>query len=212
MELIKKKNWSQLFIIYTRYLIGSAFVFASIVKIKGERFTAESGALEPINSAWHFFEVMYESGIYWQFIGIAQLIAGGLLMTQRYAKLGAVINFPIILNIFLITISYEFKGTPVITGLMLLANITLLIWHWDELKIFLNYKPELSNEFRMEHDPIWTIFGVLLFLFIALHRVLVPLSGLWVWFILGSTLSITGLLLGLARERKRRTIKASLER
>ena len=103
MNKLKQNFWANIFIIYTRYLIGGAFVFSSIVKLEGHRFTAKSGANEPINSSFHFFETMYQSGIYWQFIGLGQLVAGALLMTQRFAKLGALVYFPIIVNIFMIT-------------------------------------------------------------------------------------------------------------
>ena len=50
MSSLKNKVWLQIFIIYTRYLIGSAFVFASIVKIKGNRFTTDSGELGRITT------------------------------------------------------------------------------------------------------------------------------------------------------------------
>jgi len=35
MNKIKERVLPQIFIIYTRYLIGGAFVFASLIKIKG---------------------------------------------------------------------------------------------------------------------------------------------------------------------------------
>lgn len=85
MEAIKRKILPQIIIIYTRYLIGGTFVFASLIKIKGTRFTSVSGESNPINSAWHFFETMYQSGLYWKFIGVCQLLAGFLLMTQRFS-------------------------------------------------------------------------------------------------------------------------------
>jgi hypothetical protein len=110
-------------VIYSRYLLGGSFVFASLIKLKGQRFTTDSGAAEPINSSLHYFETMYQSGLYWKFIGLGQLLAGFLLMTQRYSKLGALINFPIIANIFVITLSYYFAFTPIIVGLMLLATV-----------------------------------------------------------------------------------------
>ena len=78
----------QLGIIYTRYLVGGAFVFASLIKIKGHRFTQvadDAGG----HSGGHFFEMMYQSGLYWQFLGWAQLVAGLLLLTQRFALLEA---------------------------------------------------------------------------------------------------------------------------
>ena len=105
MKYLKNNLWIQLFIIYSRYLIGGAFVYSSIVKIKGLRFTSFDGSNYPINSPFHFFETMYQSGVYWQFLGWVQLIAGLLLMTQRYSKLGALLFVAIISNIFVITIS-----------------------------------------------------------------------------------------------------------
>jgi len=63
-------------VIYTCYLLGGAFVFASLIKIKGKRSTLMSGEAEPLNSALHFFATMYQSGMYWKFIGLGQLLAG----------------------------------------------------------------------------------------------------------------------------------------
>ena len=210
MEKLKQRLILQIFIIYTRYLIGGAFVFASIVKIKGNRFTAESGESNPINSAWHFFETMYQSGLYWKFIGIAQLIAGFFLMTQKFSKLGALINFPIILNIFIITLSYYFAFTPIITGLMLLANTLLIIWEWNELKILFNLKPKLDTSTRLEKDILWQIIGLILFLFTFIYRVLIDEYKVGLWVIICFLIGFIGLILGLYRERKRKDINNTI--
>lgn len=178
---IKENLLAQLFVIYTRYLVGSGFVFASIVKIKGERFTTVSHEDAAFGTAFHFFETMYQTGIYWQFLGWGQLIAGLLLMTQRFAKLGAVVFFPIILNVFVITISMDFSYTPVITFLMLCANILLLLWHWDELKILLNLPPETPQPNRLENNRIWEITGWILFLLTAGYRALYTLYNPILW-------------------------------
>jgi hypothetical protein len=114
----------QLAVIDTRYLVGGAFVFASLVKIKGHRFTQMEGTVAGHNPGY-FFEMMYQSGLYWQFIGWVQLGAGLLLLTQRYALPGELVYLSIIADIFVITVSCDFGGTPVITGLMLLAG---LLW------------------------------------------------------------------------------------
>lgn len=206
MNRIKEKIVAQIFIIYTRYLIGGAFVFASLIKIKGHRFTTESGALSPINSAWHFFETMYQSGLYWQFIGVAQLIAGLLLMTQRFSKLGALINFPIILNVFVITLSYYFAYTPVITGLMLLANLLLIIWEWDEIKVLFNLPPRIDKSPRLEKDIHWQIVGLILFLFTFIYRVLIDKYDVGFWILSCISIGLIGLILGLYRERKRKHV------
>ncbi|MCL6219962.1 hypothetical protein [Zunongwangia pacifica] len=204
MSRIKEKILPQIFIIYTRYLIGGTFVFASLIKIKGHRFTSESGELNPINSAWHFFETMYQSGLYWQFIGITQLIAGFFLMTQKFSKLGALISLPIILNIFIITLSYYFAYTPVITGFMLLANLLLIIWEWNELKILFNLNPNFNENVRLEKDVLWQIVGLILFVFTFIYRALVDKYNLGFWMLTCFFIGFIGLMIGLYREKKRK--------
>lgn len=183
--------------IYTRYLLGGAFVFASLIKLKGQRFTTLSGANEPINTAFHYFETMYQSGIYWQFIGLGQLVAGVLLMTQRYAKLGALVYFPIITNIFVVTISYEFSGTPIITGGMLLANIVLLLWEWGELKIFFNLPYQQPINSKITRHKIWEITGVALFIFTFVYRLLVDQYDALMWAAVCFIIEVIGLIMGI---------------
>lgn len=197
---MKNNIYNQIFIIYLRYLLGFAFIFSSIVKIQGLPFTSESGIDNPINSAWHYFETMYQSGVYWRFIGIAQFIAGSLLITQRFAKLGAIAYLPIIANIFIVTISYEFSGTPIITGLMLLSTLFLIYWDWNTFKILVNKKPTLETKKRLENDKTWQITG-LIFL------ILTPISTFFatqkVSIIIFLTLFIIGVLALIIGFRKR---------
>lgn len=206
MDIIKKSIWAQLFIVFTRYLIGGAFVFASVVKIMGNRFTAESGANNPIDSAWHFFETMYASGLYWKFIGIAQLFAGFLLLTQRYAKLGALVNLPIIANVFVITLSYYFAYTPVITGLMLLANILLILWDWNELKILVNLSSTPAPIRRLEKDSLWAVMGLVLFVQIICCKLFLNQATAPFWLLSFPLIAMIGLILGLKREFKRKRL------
>ncbi len=205
MNRLKSFFLAQIFIIYTRYLIGGAFVFSSIIKIKGKRFTTYSQEDAPLGSAMHFFETLYQTGGYWQFIGWAQVLAGFLLMTQRYAKLGAVINFPILLNVFVITISMDFGGTPLITGLMLAANLMLLIWHWGELKSLINlpYTPEPKDQ--EEDKPLWAITGVLLFSFTAGYRLIIDFYNPFFWFGLGFLIGFGAFLIRLVQRYRAKT-------
>ncbi|QQS36661.1 MAG: hypothetical protein IPM56_01515 [Ignavibacteriales bacterium] len=201
LNKVKENLFAQIFVVYTRYLIGGALVFASLIKIKGYRFTTLSGENEPINSAWHFFETMYQSGLYWKFIGLGQLAAGFLLMTQRYSKPGALLAFPITSNIFVITISYYFALTPVITGMMLLANCILIFWEWNELKILFNLKPEIENKTRFEKDITWQLTGLGLFLFTFIYRVIVDYYNIFFWGIICVTIGGLGLIIGLTRKK-----------
>ncbi len=133
--------WLGWFTVMTRVLLAIGFVPSGLTKLLGNRFTL----LDLDNPIGFFFEAIYQTGIYWQFIGFAQLTAAILLLIPRTATLGAVLYFPIILNIFLITVSLNFTGTPFITGPMLLASIYLLCWDYDVLKNLMRPTPVPSS-------------------------------------------------------------------
>jgi hypothetical protein len=184
-------------------LIGGTFVFASLIKIKGLRFTGSSGADAPIHSAWHFFETMYQSGLYWQFLGFGQLVAGFFLMTQRYSKLGAVAFYPIILNVFVITVSYNFGGTIFITGMMLLANTMLILWDWNNFRVFFNQPLIEDNPNRLEYDMIWQWTGLILFVFTASYRIYTDVYNLFFWFATCFLIGLSAFIIWVWKNRKR---------
>ena len=196
-QSLKSSLLLQLGIIYTRYLVGGAFVFASLIKIKGHRFTqiADEGG----HSVGHFFEMMYQSGLYWQFIGWAQLLAGLLLLTQRYALLGALAYLSIIANIFVITISYDFAGTSVITGLMLLAGMLLLAWDWNRLRVLINQPAGPETTSPLFESRLWEVVGAGLFVFTAGYRTYTDRYNLLLWFGGCVGLGAAGLLLAWRR-------------
>jgi hypothetical protein len=170
LDVLKQKPYFQIFTIYLRYLVGSAFVIAAfgMGKFSNHPIGSSSGAsLDSLMPIQQFFRVMADSGLYWNFIGWSQVIAGGLLMTQRFAKLGALIFFGIILNIFVITVSYGFQGTPVVTGLMLLATIYLLLWDLESLQYVVR-RPKAQNLFNsstleIAGDSYWSYVGLIMF-------------------------------------------------
>lgn len=188
LERLKQIYFLQIFTIYTRYLIGAAFVisvfslgkFASTPWLKFENNP-------PVDSAARFFQTMMNSGMYWHFIGWSQLIAGFLLMTQRYAKLGALLFLPIITNVFIITVSYHFHGTPIITGLMLLANIYLVIWDWDTIQYAFfnaNLEGRINPNISMMKNKYWIYLGLIMFCsIIALPALSIdPVIGIFICF------------------------------
>ena len=164
----------QIFTIFVRYLLGIAFTWASIFKIRGIRFTPKSAENAPINSLPHLLEAMYRSGFYWHFIGWAQFIAGFLLMSQIFSTLGAVMYFPIMLSIFILTTYFESPGILCVTSLMLLANIYLLLWDYNRLKFIILDKP---GEYVDQTTPFsrrktWAYIGILLWIVISIFRVI----------------------------------------
>ena len=198
-QSLKQSLLLQLAVIYTRYLIGGAFVFASLIKIKGHRFTQipDDGG----HSVGHFFEMMYQSGLYWQFLGWAQLLAGLLLLTQRFAMLGAVLFLGIIANIFVITISYDFGGTPLITGLMLLATVALLLWDWNRMRVLLNLPVVQEKTSPLYESPLWAVVGAVLFGFTAGYRFLTDHYNLLLWAGGCVGVGLVALLVGLRRRK-----------
>jgi hypothetical protein len=121
----------------TRVLLAIGFVPPGLKKVLGHRF-ANPEILTPATTIGGFFEAFFQAGEYYFFVGLAQVLAGLLLLVPATATLGALLYLPIIANIFVITWSMQFRGTWVITGLMLLANLYLLCWDWPRLRgIFL---------------------------------------------------------------------------
>lgn len=170
IDVLKQKPLLQLFTVYLRFLIGSAFVIAAIGMGKlSDPIPIMNSDSYPIDASTPpiilFFKVMSESGIYWKFIGWSQIVAGALLMTQKYAKLGALIFFGLILNIFVITLSYNFKGTPYITGLMLFASIYLIIWDMRSFQFLFREEGIIKKlPLNIAHSSYWCVLGVIMLL------------------------------------------------
>lgn len=124
VDTLHLRRDARVFTWLTRILLALAFVPSGLVKLQGERFT-KLGIDNPVG---FFFEAFYRTGFYWNFLGAAQLAAAVLILIPRTRVLGALVYFPIILNIFLITYAMHFRGTWVITLLMLLGSVWLLLW------------------------------------------------------------------------------------
>ncbi len=171
---LKALKHFQIFTILVRYLLGAAFVWASILKIKGVRFAPEPSENIPIESLAHFLEALYRFSFYWYFIGWGQLIAGFLMMSQAFSSVGAVVYFPIMLNIFIITLSFQSPEILTITSLMLLGNIYLLLWDWNRLKFIVLYKPSgyVDQTTQFSRHKIWTYIGILLCIVIIVFRII----------------------------------------
>lgn len=158
-------------IIGIRFLVGFAFIPSGLKKLLGERFTS-IGTDNPIG---YYFEAMYRTGFYWEFLGFCQLLTAFLLFTQKFATLGALMFFSIILNICVLTISMHFTGTWIITSLMLFAATVLLAWDWNKLKPILGLKISETHDYK-EPSYKWQAAGLLLFVLLILASVLLRSS------------------------------------
>lgn len=198
----------QRFTVFTRLLLGVGFIAPGLTKLLGNRFTS-LGTDTPIG---FFFEALYQSGLYWRFIGAAQITAAVLTLIPRTATWGALCFFPILLNIFVITVSMSFAGTPVITGLMLLANLYLLCWDYHKFKPVLFQQPTPALSFT-EVTPHWVeragyamVLVTSLTLLLTTRGILTRIPPAWLLSLLltgllGGLLILTGWLLLLRKTR-----------
>lgn len=179
LHRVRSMPAAQVFTVYLRYLVGGAFIISTFTLNKfglyDHLMPTEKPPIQELDPIGQFLRVMSDSGLYWKFIGISQMICGILLATQKFAQLGALIFFTIILNIFLITVGYNFSGTPVITGLMLLAGGYLLLWDYEA------FLPMISDQVRYNKQPLlladqpyWIKLGAVIVLTIILSGIFYP--------------------------------------
>lgn len=163
-------------VLLLRYLLGYAFIPSGIKKILGERFTS-IGIDNPVG---FFFEGLYRSGYYWNFLGWGQLLAAFLLMTQRFSTLGNLLFFFIVTNICAITVFMHFQGTWLITSLMLFASFCLLLWDFHKLQFIFqkdNFTVKVSFQNLPTYNLRWIVSGLLLFALSVLES-LVTVQGI----------------------------------
>ncbi|MFN8355707.1 MAG: DoxX family membrane protein [Spirosomataceae bacterium] len=120
------------FIVGIRAFLGLIFFTAGMAKIY-----YLYGAMFPglIGPPWLEERlVQYGLGLFARFIAYTQIIVGLLLLTQRFATLGAVMLFPMLLCIFVVTVSLEWQGTPYVNFFLLVLNGILLAHDFPKLK------------------------------------------------------------------------------
>lgn len=125
----RSRPWLGRFTLANRLLLAMAFIPTGLVKATGQRFT-----LLPVeNPVGFFFEAMYQTGPYWYFIGIMQVVAGFFLLVPGTATIGALLFVPIVVSIVLITWGIGFGNTVWITVGMLVSVTYLLCWDGDRI-------------------------------------------------------------------------------
>uniref|UniRef100_UPI0040486EF2 DoxX family protein n=1 Tax=Roseivirga sp. TaxID=1964215 RepID=UPI0040486EF2 len=143
-------------ILLIRVFLGFIFFGAGMSKLYFEH--KFPGIIGPV---WLEDELApYGLGLYARFIAGSQIIVGLLLLTQRFATLGAVLLFPVLLNILMVTISLEWRGTPYVNGFFLLLNTWLLLYDWPKLKFIFSDRTEIVKPIPLTRqsnkaDKIW---------------------------------------------------------
>jgi uncharacterized membrane protein YphA (DoxX/SURF4 family) len=169
----------------TRVLLAIGFLEPGFRKISGSPFTV----LPTSNPVGYFFDAFFQAQAFYFFVGFAQVTAAILLLFPRTALLGAVMYFPIILNIAVITISIGFKGTWLVTLLMCIGCTYLLVWDYDRLKALLPIKLSGPAMFSRRELGIQLVFWTLAGMAAYGLGAMVNLANLW------SRMGLSGFLL-----------------
>ena len=91
---------------------------------KGEEIAPNNDVLKIKN----YIFGMKQSGFFWPFLGIMEFLAGFLLVSQVFSRIGAIVTLPLTVNIFLFHLFLEGHeiGELIQTFVLLLANVALI--------------------------------------------------------------------------------------
>jgi len=167
----KKNRWLRYFAVFNRIVLAAGFIPSGSVKIMGERFTSLS-ANHPMG---HYLEALYHTGYYYTFIGVAQVSAAILLLIPRTVTLGAILYLPIILNICVLSLALRFDGSLFSSPLMVLADLYLLCWNYDKLKLILPFNLPAIPSDKQKQESLSNKFPVIFFAGVAATVVLLVL-------------------------------------
>ena len=131
-EIDELKKNKVLVLLYwcARIGMGLTFIISGLRKLPGVKFTT----LPIDNPVGFYFEAMHSTGFYWNFIGYFQILIGILVFFNRSVVISSLLMMPVVINIFLVSVALNMRGTPIITAAMVLGNILLLAWHYKNYK------------------------------------------------------------------------------
>jgi len=172
MQVSKRSRWHARIIVAIRVFLGLIFFTAGMSKLYFEH--QFPGLIGPV---WLEERLAaHDLGMYARFIAGSQIVAGLLLFTQRFATLGAILTFPIILNIFMVTVSMKWQGTPYVNFVLLSLNAWLLAYDYHKLKYILTDK---VDQLKQQHlvrknkkaDGVWALSVVAIILSVPLSYI-----------------------------------------
>lgn len=160
----------------TAIFLGFVFFGAGMSKLWCEH--KFPGLIGPVWLAERLEE--YGLGLFGQFIAVAQITIGFMVITPRYRTLGAVMLIPMIVNILMVTISMQWRGTPYVLGFFLLLNTGLLVHDVPWLLHFITGRPHVfpvaHPARRWKGHVAWLAGLALVFCGIALSYLVFPLA------------------------------------
>jgi uncharacterized membrane protein YphA (DoxX/SURF4 family) len=138
IERLRALAGAQRFVALLRIALGFALLPSGLKKVLGTPFT------DPANHGpFHeFLHAFYATGFLYTFVGLSQLVTAFLLMTQRFASLGAVFLMPIITVILVLCWSTGVYPTATVVTAMFLGAVLLVVWDQAKWRGLLTPDPQ----------------------------------------------------------------------
>lgn len=124
VQRARQRRGLHLFAANLRIFIGFAMLPAGLKKVLGEPFT-DPGNVGPFHDFLHAF---HDTGFFYPFVGLTQVLIALLLMTQRFALVGAMLLLPVLTTILVFCWSTAVYPTASVVTLMWLGNVGLFLW------------------------------------------------------------------------------------
>lgn len=154
-------KWLYYFSIFLRLALAWGFIASGMVKILGERFASGLSVNHPMGQ---YLQALHNTGYYYTFIGVIQVLAAILLLVPRTVVLGALLYFPVILNICILSYAMRFEGSILTSPLMVLGSLFLICWNYDKVKYILPFDHTIATSAAPRQKNMSTIFPTKFFL------------------------------------------------
>jgi uncharacterized membrane protein YphA (DoxX/SURF4 family) len=120
---IRPLKLPKLLLVFLRVTVGIAFVAMGSWKI-GTNTYAMGGRVGEL------FSFMESTGLWWDLVGWTQVVAGAMLITQRFATVAALVLFGVSVNIAAVNIAlWPAFGTTVWLTAYAAVSLALLLLH-----------------------------------------------------------------------------------
>lgn len=167
---LRTRRGAHLAVVVLRLLLGFAFLPAGIKKVLGQPFT-DPDRVGPFHD---FLRAFHDTGGFYRFVGVVQLVAATLLLTQRHATLGAAIALPVVTAIVALCWSTHVVPTAIVATLMWCGISVLLLWD-RRPRLLIGGDRDVDDEPTPRVDEgLWSRCGAAI---LVLYLALTALSG-----------------------------------
>jgi uncharacterized membrane protein YphA (DoxX/SURF4 family) len=125
-RLMEKEVRPPLWVHGLRWMLGLLFAFSGLAKL----IPGFPNTMGPVNLEAAL--APHGLALFARFVAVSEVAVGLLLLTRRFATLGAMMLFPMLLSILVATVSMQWRGTPYVNTVFLLLNLALLLYDYPK--------------------------------------------------------------------------------